>query len=186
VSGSVPAPRSAIDPRKAFLLDRAHYPASAWATHRALWAIAAYRFAQASTRHPSILRPVTRALSTLLTLLARVATNIELPASAAIGPGLYIGHAGPIVVHANARIGRNCKMSVGVVVGSRGDNRAPTLGDDVRLGAYAVVLGDVTVGDGACVGAMTLVIDDVPAGSTVGGVPARVLKVAPAVDRAIS
>jgi serine acetyltransferase len=47
------------------------------------------------------------------------------------------------------------------------------VGDDVVLGAHAVLLGDITVGDGARVGANAVVTRDVPAGATVAGVPAR-------------
>jgi serine O-acetyltransferase len=161
--------------RERFRRDRARYPRDAWLTRRSLWAIAAYRFAQATTEHPPGLRTLTRPLSAALTLLARVATNIELPTAAEIGPGLRIGHAGPIVVAGTARIGAHCSMGVGVVIGTRGTQEAPTIGDGVKLGAYAVVLGPVTVGDGASVGAMSLVLRDVPAGVTVAGNPARPL-----------
>ena len=55
-------------------------------------------------------------------------------------------------------------------------DRAPTvLGDRVFIGANAVVLMGVTIGDGAVVGAGSVVSSDVPAGTVVGGVPARPL-----------
>lgn len=50
------------------------------------------------------------------------------------------------------------------------------VGDDVWLGAGAVVLKGVTIGDGAVVAAGAVVTTDVEANTIVGGVPARLLK----------
>lgn len=49
------------------------------------------------------------------------------------------------------------------------------IGNDVFVGAGAVLLPGVTVGDGAVIGAGAVVRHDVLAGEVVGGVPARVL-----------
>ena len=53
---------------------------------------------------------------------------------------------------------------------------AIVLGDDVWIGCNCVVLKGVTIGDGAVVAAGSVVTKPVPAGSIVGGVPARVLR----------
>ena len=47
------------------------------------------------------------------------------------------------------------------------------------IGSGAVILGGVTVGSGAMVGAGAVVASDVAAGTTVAGVPARTLRMAP-------
>ena len=52
---------------------------------------------------------------------------------------------------------------------------AVTIGDDVWIGAAAVVLPGVTIDDHAVVAAGAVVREDVAAWSIVGGVPARVL-----------
>jgi acetyltransferase-like isoleucine patch superfamily enzyme len=49
------------------------------------------------------------------------------------------------------------------------------IGRDVWLGANTVVLAGVTIGDGAVVAAGAVVTRDVPAGSIVGGIPAKVI-----------
>lgn len=50
------------------------------------------------------------------------------------------------------------------------------IGNNVWVGAHAVVLKGVTIGDDAVVGAGAVVTKDMPAQSIVGGVPAQVLR----------
>ncbi len=49
------------------------------------------------------------------------------------------------------------------------------IGNNVFLGANAVVLAGVTVGDGSIIGAGSVVTKDVPAGMVVAGNPAKVI-----------
>ena len=57
------------------------------------------------------------------------------------------------------------------------DEYAPIkIGNDVWIGARAVIIDGVSIGDGAIVAAGSIVTKDVPAYSVVGGIPARVLR----------
>ena len=58
-----------------------------------------------------------------------------------------------------------------------------TVGDDVWIGAQAVILPGVTVGRGAVVGAGSVVTRDIPAGMLAAGNPCRVLRPIVAADR---
>lgn len=51
-----------------------------------------------------------------------------------------------------------------------------TIGNDVWIGARAIILDGVTIGDGAIVGAGAVVARDVPPYAVVGGVPARIIR----------
>lgn len=51
------------------------------------------------------------------------------------------------------------------------------IGDDVWIGAHAVILPGVTIGSGSIIAAGAVVTHDVPGYSIVAGVPARVLRV---------
>lgn len=50
------------------------------------------------------------------------------------------------------------------------------IGNDVWIGARAIILSGVTIGDGVIVGAGSVVTKDVPAYAIVAGVPAKVLR----------
>ena len=90
------------------------------------------------------------------------------------GPGLALAHYGSVIVNGQARVGRNCRIHSGVVIGEL-DGRAPVIGDDVYIGPGAKLFGAISVGDGAAIGANAVVTRDVPAGVAVGGIPARVI-----------
>jgi serine O-acetyltransferase len=113
-------------------------------------------------------------------LLARLFRHIWRPveslslATGDIGPGLFIAH-GYATTLAAERIGANCYVHQGVTIGwDYRSDRAPIVGDDVFIGAGAVIVGAVTVGDGARIGANAMVLCDVPPGATAVGVPARI------------
>lgn len=104
--------------------------------------------------------------------------GISIPARTTIGPGLYIGHFGGIVVNEACVIGRNCNISQGVTIGQANRGRAqgtPIIGDGVYIGPGAKIVGAVTVGDNVAIGANAVVTKDVPDDAVVGGIPAEVL-----------
>lgn len=104
--------------------------------------------------------------------------GIEIPPQTRIGPGLYIGHFGGLVVHPGTVIGRNCNLSQGVTIGraNRGDRAGcPVIGDDVYIAPGAKLFGRIRVGDRAAIGANAVVTHDVPDGAVAAGVPAKVI-----------
>ena len=51
-----------------------------------------------------------------------------------------------------------------------------TIGSNVFIGAYSIVLPGVTIGDNVVIGAGSVVTHDIPSGSVAVGAPARVIK----------
>jgi serine O-acetyltransferase len=100
------------------------------------------------------------------------------PPEAEIGEGTVLGYGGlGIVIHEAARIGKHCLISQQVTIGGRGGREGvPVIGDYVRIGAGAKVLGNVRVEDYAVIGANAVVTRDVARGAVVAGVPARELR----------
>ena len=142
-----------------------------------LWALLQYRLASAVYRSdlPTLPKKVLIGVFVAWRKLVEVVTGICLPSAANIGPGLYLGHFGPIILHPQCQVGANCNLSQGVTLGisGRSGNRGvPVLGDNVYVGANAVLAGAIVVGDGAVVAANSLVTRDVPKDTVVIGVPA--------------
>lgn len=105
-----------------------------------------------------------------------------------IGHGTNVNGVGTKILCAQGiTIGEFCTLSWDVQVldtdfhaltvdGVEQPSSAPvTIGDRVWVGTRAVVLKGVTIGDGAVVAAGAVVTRDVPAGSVVGGTPAKVI-----------
>jgi len=105
-------------------------------------------------------------------------TGISIPASAQIGNSFYIGHFGGIILNSRTIIGDNCNISQGVTIGVSGidENRGvPVIGNNVYIGANAVIAGKITIGDNVLIGACSLVNKSLPDFSVAGGVPAKII-----------
>ena len=95
-----------------------------------------------------------------------------------IGPGLSIAHRGTIVVNGGARIGANCRLHVGVNIGTEAGkaDSAPTIGDNCYVGPGVKIFGPITIGSGSVIGANAVVNKSFPEGNqTIAGVPASVI-----------
>ena len=95
-----------------------------------------------------------------------------------IGPGLYIGHEGGIIINEQVIIGKNCNLSQQVTIGvSRRGERAgvPVIGDNVYIGPGAKIFGKITIGNNAAIGANCVVTHDVPENGVVVGIPGKVI-----------
>lgn len=141
------------------------------------WAVFQYRIAHFI--YSKIKWQPFRFLGLLLMLfwqkIIEITTGISIPSSSRIGDSFYIGHFGGIIINANAVIGNNCNISQGVTIGVSGRDETrgtPILGNEVYIGANAVVTGNITIGDEVLIGACSMVNDSFPDKAVVLGVPA--------------
>jgi acetyltransferase-like isoleucine patch superfamily enzyme len=87
--------------------------------------------------------------------------------------GIYIGKDVLIAddVTITSQVHPTCPPRWGRVV-----SKPVRIGNEVWIGANAIILPGVTIGEGSIVAAGAVVTDDVPSFSIVAGVPARVIR----------
>jgi serine O-acetyltransferase len=113
-----------------------------------------------------------RALARLVSMTARLLTQIEIHPGARIGRRVFIDHGASVVIGETVVIGDDVTLFHQVTLGSvgwwhdarrpPGSPRHPQVEAGVVLGCGATVLGPVTIGRGAVIGANALVVRDVP------------------------
>jgi serine O-acetyltransferase len=103
---------------------------------------------------------------------------VDIHPAVPVGCGVFIDHGTGLVVGETAVIGDDVSILHEVTLGGTGKERGdrhPKVRDGVLLCAGAKVLGNVEIGRDAKVGAGSVVLHDVPPGTTVAGVPGRVV-----------
>ena len=121
--------------------------------------------------------PVARILFSPIFLILRPwSGNCEIHYRADIGKGLKVLHPSlGLVVHDKTIAGENLCLIGGNCIGERKklERGDLVLGNNVNIGANAVILGPVKIGNNVNIGAGAVVVHDTPDNVTVVGVPAR-------------
>jgi len=118
-------------------------------------------------------------LPRIVSQISRFLTGVEIHPGARIGRRFFIDHGSGVVIGETAEIGDDCLLYQGVTLGGTGNEkgkRHPTLGDRVVVGTGAKVLGSIRVGNDVKIGAGSVVVHPVPDGSTVVGIPGKVVR----------
>lgn len=105
--------------------------------------------------------------------------------AALIGKSVFLDHATGLVVGETAVIEDQVTLLQGVTLGGTGkeaSDRHPKIRRGTMIGAGAKILGNIEIGENARIAAGSVVLRAVPANCTVAGVPAKVVRVTPAVE----
>ncbi len=115
--------------------------------------------------------------------MAEIGDNAVIMMGAIINIGAVVGEGSMIdmgaVLGGRATVGRRCHIGAGAVLAGviEPASAVPVvIGDNVLVGANAVLLEGVKVGGGAVVAAGAVVISDVPENAVVAGCPAKIVK----------
>lgn len=117
-------------------------------------------------------------LARFISQVGRVFTGIEIHPGAKVGKRLFIDHGMGVVIGETAEVGDDVLIYQGATLGGTGGERGkrhPTIGNRVVVGTGAAVLGNIRLGDDVKVGAGSVVVHSVPDGSTVVGIPGRII-----------
>jgi serine O-acetyltransferase len=107
--------------------------------------------------------------------IGRMATGIEIHPGATIGRRFVIDHGMGVVIGETAVIGNDVLMYHGVTLGAKTGStgkRHPNIGNNVTIGANAIIIGNINIGDGSSIGAGTVLTKDLPPGKLAVGNPA--------------
>lgn len=104
---------------------------------------------------------------------ASMGTHRNCGAKFASPPHLPHGLNGIIISH-NAVFGENCTIFHQVTIGE-GRGGAPSIGDNVLIGAGAKVIGGIRIGNNVKIGAGCVVMQDVPDNATVLPAPPQLI-----------
>jgi serine O-acetyltransferase len=113
-----------------------------------------------------------RPLATVLHKLGKYLTNVDLPPTAKVGPGVVFLHCCNIVIGPYIEIGSHVVFRPCVALRGWGTVK---LEDGVRTGLQSVVMDCVTMGEGSESAPGAVVTKDVPARHIALGMPAKVM-----------
>jgi len=117
-------------------------------------------------------------LAKLFSLMNFTFFGIEIAIRCKIGGGLFLPHTQGTVIGAWS-IGENATIYQGVTIGAKeldfdySQSSRPTLGQNVLVGAGAIILGGIIIADSTRIGAQSLVMESLPEGSRAFAARAR-------------
>lgn len=87
---------------------------------------------------------------------------------------MWLAHPYATVINA-ASIGDSFRCVHCTTIGC-GNGGRPVIGNNVRIGAGATIIGGIRIGDNVVIGAGAVVVRDVPDNTVVAGNPSRIIR----------
>ena len=101
--------------------------------------------------------------------------GIQIDYNLDIKGGFSINHFNGIVIHRNAIIGKNFNIRQNTTIGGT-KKGCPKIGDNVFVGANAVIIGNVEIGNNCIIGAGSVVTKSFKDNCVFAGNPAKIIK----------
>lgn len=91
--------------------------------------------------------------------------------------GILFHHPFSTIINANT-IGRGCIIRHNTTIGNTNEllDHVPIIGNNVNIGAGAIIIGKICIGDNVTIGAGSVVVKDVPNNCIVAGNPAKIIR----------
>ncbi|EOH91995.1 serine acetyltransferase [Enterococcus villorum] len=150
-----------------------HKSKEIWA--KILFAIYSYgHYIKTSIRQPLLRKILLLPYAILDFLIVRGVLNCLFPYQLEVGKGLTIWHPYGIVIHSQAIIGENVTIRQHVTIGKAHDEGGlPIIGNNVSIGAGAIIIDEIKIGDNTVIGANAVVTKSCPENAVLVGVPAK-------------
>lgn len=110
--------------------------------------------------------------------------NIKVGNNVSFNDGIYLNGFSKISIGNNVALSANCmiistsldknQLDEGKIIHTEGDI---TIGNNVQIGAGAIILPNVSIGNNVIIGAGSVVTKDIPSNSIAIGVPARLKQI---------
>lgn len=139
-------------------------------------AVLHYRLAHAILHMASLDGDRNREIASVAALVSargKLLSGAEIHPRCHIGRRLVLDHGWGTVIGETSRIGDDCYILGGVVLGATGiaanpsGKRHPTLGNRAEIGAFARIFGDIVIGDDVFVSPHCVITENIPSDSVV-------------------
>ncbi len=117
-------------------------------------------------------------LSNLIGSFNKLLNGCVIGRNAKFEGGFVLMHPIGVVINGGVIGGREIVIESGVVIGAANNGfpvEVPVLGNNVFIGAGAKLLGGISIGNDTIIGANAVITKNVPDGSTVVGVPGKII-----------